>query len=88
MFLDNVYETKIKINKPTSLYCDNKSSSIHLAKNLVFNEKTKHIEIDCHFIREKINQSTISLRTKCQLVDMLTTAVGENEITTPVSSLE
>lgn len=31
------------------LYCDNKSV-IHLAENLVFNARTKHIEVRHHFI--------------------------------------
>lgn len=32
------------------LYCDSKVT-IQIPTNLVFNEQTKHIEINCHFIR-------------------------------------
>ncbi|KAI4351296.1 hypothetical protein L6164_005672 [Bauhinia variegata] len=35
----------------TTFYCDNKSA-IYLAHNAVFHERTKHIEIDCHIVRE------------------------------------
>ncbi|XP_031106315.1 uncharacterized protein LOC116010963 [Ipomoea triloba] len=38
---------------PAVVYCDNKSA-IAIAENHVFHERTKHIDIDCHIIRERI----------------------------------
>lgn len=35
------------------LYCDNRSS-IALTCNLVLHQRTKHIEVDIHFVREKV----------------------------------
>lgn len=35
-------------------------SALHLAQNPVYHEKTKHIEVDCHFIRDAILDGTIS----------------------------
>ncbi|XP_019457669.1 PREDICTED: uncharacterized protein LOC109358057 [Lupinus angustifolius] len=50
----------LPLSHPTPVYCDNRSA-IYLAHNPVFHERTKHIEIDCHVIREKIQKGLIHL---------------------------
>jgi len=62
----------------TSLVCDNQSS-IELTKNHVFHARTKHIEVQYHFIREKVLSKEIKLgdvSTNEQLVDMFTKPLG------------
>ncbi|XP_015163234.1 uncharacterized mitochondrial protein AtMg00810-like [Solanum tuberosum] len=44
----------------TPLHVDN-TSAIQIATNPVFHERTKHIEVDCHYIREAIDKGVITL---------------------------
>ena len=51
---------KVPFEQPSLLYFENDSSR-YIAAILVFNERTKYIEIDCHVVREKINKGLIHL---------------------------
>ena len=47
--------------KPVTIYCDNQSA-ISIGKNPVHHERTKHIEIDVHFTREKVLDGLLQLQ--------------------------
>lgn len=49
-------DIEVQVNRPIILYCDNKATN-DIATNPLFHERTKHIEIDCYFVRDKIQEN-------------------------------
>ncbi|KAL5717161.1 hypothetical protein ACHQM5_010224 [Ranunculus cassubicifolius] len=84
-----LHDLGISSTSPISLYCDNQAA-LHIANNPVFHERTKHIEIDCHFVREKIMSKLILPRfvpSSSQLADVFTKPLGNDAFHNLVSKL-
>jgi hypothetical protein len=67
--------------RPTVIYCDNQSC-IKLSENPVFHDRSKHIEIRYHFIRDYVQRGAVELQyisTDEQVADILTKALGRGK---------
>jgi hypothetical protein len=64
---------------PSLIKCNNEGA-IAMAKNLQFHQRSKHINIKYHLIKDKIRDKTINVKSCCdhqQTADMLTKAIPQ-----------
>src|SRR6266508_3634192 len=71
-------ELKILKDSCMNVWCDNKSA-ISIANNPVQHDRTKHVEIDRFFLKEKLDDGTLELSyvsSGSQVADCLTKGLG------------
>ncbi|KAK9741581.1 hypothetical protein RND81_03G115000 [Saponaria officinalis] len=72
---------RVHVPLPVTLHCDNRAAQ-HIAANPVFHERTKHLNVDCHYVREKIQEgllSTAHVSSSQQLADILTKPLSQQQ---------
>ncbi|GKC17380.1 cysteine-rich receptor-like protein kinase 8 [Tanacetum coccineum] len=82
-------ELRIKDLEPVDLYCDNQAT-LYIAANPVFHARTKHIEVDCQYVRDQLKAGKIKpsyIHTKSQLTDVFTKVVSVDQHTKLLSKL-
>jgi hypothetical protein len=72
-----------------SIKCDN-TNAINLTKNLVLHSRTKHIEIQHHFLKDHVEKKDVTFEyvdTKCQLADIFTKPLSSDSFLKILSEL-
>ena len=73
-------DLRIKWDDPMKLYCENKSA-INITHKPIQHDRTKHIEVDRHSIKEELEEGVVCISyvpSKHQLADILTKGLNSS----------
>ncbi|XP_024018583.1 uncharacterized protein LOC112090760 [Morus notabilis] len=83
-------ELQVTVEFPVKLYCENKSA-INISLNPVQHDRTKHVEVDKHFIKENVEKGIICMTyvpTQDQVADIFTKGLARQKFDDFLSKLE
>ena len=75
--------------KPAMMFCDNQAS-IYIFENPIFHERAKHIDVDCHLVKDKVQDKVIRLSftlTHSQLADLIKKALSGQQLKALLSKI-
>ena len=84
-----LWELGHPLSSPPTLWCDNLSAT-YLTSNPIFHSRSKHLEIDFHFVRDKVLNHELHVKyisSKDQIADVLTKPLPKTTFTTLKSKL-
>ena len=82
-------ELHVPLRRTAQIYCDN-ISTVYMSSNPVQHQRTKHVEIDLHFVRERVatgDVRVLHVPTSSQYADIFTKGLPSSVFTEFRSSL-
>ncbi|CAM8889721.1 unnamed protein product [Rhodiola kirilowii] len=80
---------RVTVPLPIALHYDN-NAALHIARNPVFHERTKHVKLDCHVVRQHVSSGFLApayVSSAAQLADLFTRPLPGEVITNLCSKL-